>query len=274
MSNLKWDQLNENELTWLDNYLIEKELVNEHQRTASFLQEHICRERAINMVDFVNLVVNRRTWLTTNPWARAVVDKNVDEQAWLEARRKGVTATEVAKLAKGQPAERLKMLHEKSTGERSFFGNKYTQWGLEREPVICSELSVEYEFQSSDMLFHAAGNDRHLATPDAIHTNKNGLVTIAEIKTSKNELDPGTPFFQRSGYMDQMQWQMYVMGEQCNRCLFAWEQHDNEWVLGADGVERPTPIYFGRHWIERDQKRIDYLISVADEFLAELEWSL
>ena len=72
-------------------------------------------------------------------YTRAVVDKNIDEELWLAERRKGVTATEVAKLAKGQPAARRDVLAEKVSGERTFFGNKFTDWGLERELALASQ---------------------------------------------------------------------------------------------------------------------------------------
>jgi hypothetical protein len=207
-----------------------------------------------------------------NLYARAVVDKNFSEELWLEERRKGITATEIAKLAKGQKAARRDVLAEKVSGERSFFGNKYTDWGLERELELSCRLETE-GFEASDVLFHAEGNSRHLATPDAVFLAQD-FIKIAEIKTSKNDLAPEGKFFQKSTYMDQMQWQMYVAGPYCDECLFVWEQHDDFWVEDEFGVLRPTPLEAKQQWIARDDERIAELIVVADEFLAELDEAL
>lgn len=190
-------------------------------------------------------------------FSRAVVDKNVDEEAWMAARRRGVTATEVAKLARGGAAYRNDLLNEKRTGERTFFGNQFTAWGLEREPIIGEQLKQEWGFILSDVLYHAPGNTRHLATPDGVYA-KDGLVTIAEIKTGKHDLDPAGDYFPTTGYLDQMLWQAYVCD--ADEILFAWEQHE-------DFVPKEVKSV----WIERDQARIEQLIEVADAFLAELD---
>jgi hypothetical protein len=200
---------------------------------------------------------------------RAVVDKNQDEQRWMDERRKGVTATEVSKIAKGQPAARRDILAEKRTGERSFKGNKYTDWGLERELAIAMRLETKYGFEASDVLFSSDKNARHLATPDAIYLAED-CTLIAEIKTSKHDLNPNKAHFKRSTYMDQMQWQMYVCDAM--RCLYAWEQHDDNWVEDEFGVPRPEPIYRSQRWIDRDDARIAELIILADEFLDEMDW--
>jgi len=207
-------------------------------------------------------------------YERAVVDKNFDEELWLAERRKGVTATEIAKLAKGQPAARRDVLAEKVSGDRSFFGNKYTDWGLEREIALATILEMEHGFEASDILFHAEENTRHLATPDAILLDPFGAPAVAEIKTSKFDLDPVGKPFAKSTYMDQMQWQMYVAGGSCFRCLFIWEQHDDVWVEDEFGVQRPTPIGHAQTWLPRNDERIAELIAIADEFLTELDEAL
>ena len=194
-------------------------------------------------------------------FSRAVVDKNKDESAWLAARRRGVTATEVAKLARGGAGYRNELLKEKRSGERTFFGNQYTAWGLEREPIIGEKIRKEWGFVLSDVLFHAPGNTRHLATPDGVYA-KDGLVTIAEIKTGKNDLNPEGSYFASTGYLDQMLWQAYVCD--ADEILFVWEQHNNEWPI-------PTPFEVQSVWIERNQARIEELIAVADSFLEELD---
>lgn len=197
----------------------------------------------------------------TELFTRAVVDKNKDENAWLAARRRGVTATEVAKLARSGASYRQDLIFEKRTGERSFFGNKFTEWGLQREPIIAEKIMHEWGFIPSDILYHAPGNSRHLATPDGVYA-KDGMVTIAEIKTGKHDLNPEGDYFASTGYLDQMLWQAYVCD--ADEILFVWEQHNDEWP-------EPTPFEIQSVWIERNQARIEELIAIADDFLAELD---
>lgn len=194
---------------------------------------------------------------------RVVVDKATDEQAWFEARRNGVTATEVRDLEAKGAAFRGDLLTSKRTGERTFTGNAYTNWGLEREPVIAADIELRFGHKPSDLLIHAPENVRHLATPDGLHL-KDGMVSIAEIKTSKHDLHPAGDHFARANYMAQCQWQMYCAGDDVTELLFAWEQR-----LGEPGEFEAGELNF--EWIERDQSHIERLIALADGFLAELD---
>ncbi len=199
----------------------------------------------------------------TTLFDRAVADKTVDEDAWLRARRSGVTATEVSKLASGSDAYALTLIKEKTTGERTFFGNQYTDWGLAREEVLVEQILKPEGFFGSDVLYHAENNPRHLATPDGIYA-RDGFLMLAEIKTSKYDLDPELEHFAKTTYYDQMQWQLYVAGDDVTEMLFVWEQHNDEWPT-------PSPFDAGKAWIDRDQKRIDELIVIADKFLDQLD---
>jgi hypothetical protein len=272
MSN--WESLDEEALNDLDKYIIESELAEEHRLAALHLRRRLAKitkndsQQAIH-----NLAMSRKLWLENDPYARALADKNVDEAKWLELRRTGVTATEVAKLATKRPGEIRNITTEKLTGERSFFGNKYTAWGLERESAIAKDLFKDHGILASDVLFHAPGNERHLATPDGVKVDTNGSITISEIKTSKFDLDPAGDHFAKTSYYDQIQWQMYVMGQTCTKCLFAWETHDDNWQVGSDGIERPEPLDLNIAWIDRDEERIEVLLNVADTFLEEIEWA-
>lgn len=185
-------------------------------------------------------------------------------EAWLDQRRGGCTATEIAQLAKGSTADRRRIIREKLTGERQdLSGNKYVERGNEREPVIMAWVEENFDLAPSSLLY--AGTDpRHLATPDGVSNLFfiDGLT--AEVKTSKHNMDPALAHFKGSGYMDQMQWQMHVMGGQ--RVLFVWEQHDDNWP-------DPKPVHDEPQWrwIDRDQKRIDELVAIADDFLRSLD---
>lgn len=191
-------------------------------------------------------------------YERALADKNVDEATWLEARRTGVTATEVRDLVKSRNSW-SNLAASKRSGERDFFGNKFTEWGLEREPHLVETMLKPEGFFGSDVLYHAEENKRHLATPDALYLS-DGIVLVGEIKTSKHDVSPGSEAFVKAGYYDQMQFQMYVVGNDCMECLYVWEQHEDF-----------TPLPAQKEWIKRDQKRIEELVAVADEFLAFLD---
>jgi len=272
---LSWEDLTPYQVDVLDAIVTEMELEEEHFQAKLALVGRL--QDALGNItgsEVMELARHRAGWLEFDPYSRAVVDKSVDEQAWLDARRAGVTATEVAKLAQGQPAARATILAEKVSGIRTFFGNKYTEFGLEREPFICDQVRETHGFTPSDVLFHAVGNERHLATPDGVLVEDDGTVLLLEVKTGKNDLHPAGKEFAKTTYMDQMQWQMHVMGQNCKRTYFAWEQHDNIWVVGEDGRERPTPMPLKGEWIERDQLRIEYLITLADEFLDEVDWAI
>jgi hypothetical protein len=212
--------------------------------------------------------------------ARAVASSS-DRVNWLAARVHGVTATEVAKLRKGGASARREIIAAKINGD-SFKGNQYTEWGSQREAAIAEDVRARAAIAPNDVLFHAEGNQRHLATPDGVGADFDENVILSEIKTSKHDLMPSTglaPFiedilpanelsfyFWSTGYYDQVQWQIYVAG--AARARFTWEQHDDDW---SGWPERgPRPLLEGQlpfRIIERDPRRIKELIAIADEFL-------
>jgi hypothetical protein len=183
-----------------------------------------------------------------------------DRAAWLEARRKGVTATEVAKLANGRVSDRKTLRDQKISGEFvDLSGNKFIEWGIAREPVIAEWIERKFDIVSNTNAFANGMNERHIATPDGISATFETDRTIAEIKTSMKDLTPGTAEFDKTNYYDQIQWQMHVMN--AGRTLFVFEQHDNVWN------PMPTPFEPQHFWIERDDQRIEQLIEIADSFL-------
>ncbi len=180
---------------------------------------------------------------------RLVTDGS-DEAAWLRARTRGITATDVAKLnsVNAIPTTAL----EKLRGS-SFTGNVYTEHGKKREPVIASWVQQEFSINPSAALFHAELESRHLATPDGIGVVEDTLI-LAEIKTSQKPFE-GVP----AGYLRQVYWQQYVLGAE--RTLFVWEQHENF-------VPIPGPP---KHiWVERDERAIRELVYLANGLIGEL----
>jgi hypothetical protein len=179
-----------------------------------------------------------------------MVTDGSDEAAWLRARSRGITATDVAKLnsVNAIPTAAL----EKLRGS-SFTGNVYTEHGKAREPVIAAWVKENFSIEPSSALFHSEQETRHLATPDGIGVVEETLI-LAEIKTSQKPFD-GVP----AGYLRQVYWQQYVLGAE--RTLFVWEQHHNFVPVSA------TPQHL---WIERDERAIRDLVFLANGLIGEL----
>lgn len=208
---------------------------------------------------------------------------------WYEARRLGVTATEVAKLAKGYASDRKRIMREKLTGDRvALDGQQAVEYGKLREPLIAAWISRRFGIPANDLLFVSA--DGHaLATPDGYEIDPmTGDIYVSEVKTSKHDLTPGKIVddvlvltkgpggklylydneYAKSGYYDQKQWQMFVTGAE--RTLFAWEQHDGDWSGWPTRAPRTLTDEPGWCWVLRDDKRILELIAIAEKFIDEV----
>lgn len=183
-------------------------------------------------------------------FSRIVAD-STDRVAWLRARSRGITATDVAKLSTAhsvRAAARDKLL---GTG---FTGNAYTDHGKAREPQIAAWVLAEHDIRPSTALFRSAHDSRHLATPDGIAERLGGTVELAEIKTT-NKPWRSIP----RHYLRQVWWQQYVLGAE--RTLFVWERHE-------DFVPVGDPQY---RWVDRDENEIAVLVGRADQLLALLQ---
>lgn len=200
-----------------------------------------------------------------------------DREAWLAARRTGVTATEAKKLVMAADATARKAVMKYLAAEKlegsAFAGNHFTVWGQLREPVILGELTSRYGFRECGHLIKAEANPRHMATPDGWGTDFERGDVLVEIKTSTNDKRLGSPKFDKAGYLYQMQWQMYCAG--FDRVAYVVEQHDNDFSRW-DSVDRstwgmdcgPAVQDISVEWVDRDQAVIDRMIQYADEFLA------
>jgi hypothetical protein len=179
--------------------------------------------------------------------ARVVADGS-NRMAWLKARSTGVTATDVARLS--GPQNLAGVAYEKINGS-GFGGNVYTDYGTEREPHILRWVNTHYGILPSAALFHAAGQPKHLATPDGLAVSASGALELAEIKTT-NKAWRSIP----RHYLRQVWWQQYVLGAE--RTLVVWEQHDDFIPVGAAPECR---------WVDRDENEIAILVSLADRLL-------
>lgn len=169
-----------------------------------------------------------------------------DPELWHLARRRGVTATDCAKIVRknGTPSsQRMTLLAQKVYGLRGPDYSVYAH-GREREPHIAAWVEAEFGIPHNANLCVGEDN-RHMATPDGV-----GPEGICEIKTATQPLERAV-----RTYSDQLQWQMHVLHTE--RVLFVVENRhtlEREW-----------------RWVLRDEQRIAVLVEHADRFIAELE---
>jgi hypothetical protein len=170
-----------------------------------------------------------------------------DRVAWLRARSRGVTATDVARLSSERALQAV--LHDKLLGT-GFGGNAFTDHGRAREPEIARWVRARFGIEPSGVLYHAPQQPLHLATPDGLAV-KDGTVVLAEIKTTGHAWRS----IPRS-YLRQVWWQQYVVGAE--RTLVVWEQHDDFVPTHAEPQTR---------WVERDDNEIHVLVGLANRLL-------
>jgi hypothetical protein len=181
---------------------------------------------------------------------RRIVTDGSDRSAWMRARSRGITATDVAKLS--TPRSIQSAAYEKLHGS-SFSGNAYTRHGTEREPEIAAWVLREHGIDPSRALFHAEGDLRHLATPDGLVLRQTGTLELAEIKTT-NKVWRSIP----RGYLRQIWWQQYVLGAE--RTLMVWERHENFVPVGDPECR----------WVDRDENEIAKLVGLAGQLIDTL----
>jgi len=183
--------------------------------------------------------------------ARIVADSR-DRVAWLRARARGITATDVAGLSSEKSI--IRAADAKLGHGARFGGNAYTDHGRRREPEIASWVAATHGIRPSSALFRAEVEQRHLATPDGIVQDAAGRILLAEIKTTNKSWRtiPRT-------YLRQVWWQQHVLGAE--RTLFVWEEHDD--FRPVDDEPRCV-------WIDRDEREIRQLVGLATSLIDEL----
>lgn len=182
--------------------------------------------------------------------ARIVADSQ-DRVAWVRARSRGITATDVAALTSERVIPRAADAKLMGSG---FSGNAYTAHGRLREPEIARWVAATHGILPSSALFHAEKERRHLATPDGLMVDSRGRVVLAEIKTTKKAWRS----IPRS-YLRQVWWQQHVLGAE--RTLVAWEEHDGFVPVG----DEPRCA-----WVDRDDGEIARLVGLATALIDEL----
>jgi hypothetical protein len=182
--------------------------------------------------------------------ARIVADSR-DRVAWVRARSRGITATDVASLTSLNAIPKAADAKLMGSG---FSGNAYTAHGRMREPEIARWVAATHGILPSSALFHAEIEKRHLATPDGVVAGGDGRVTLCEIKTT-NKSWRSIP----RSYLRQVWWQQHVLGAE--RTLVAWEEHDAFVPVG----DEPRCA-----WVDRDEAEIAKLVELATALIDEL----
>lgn len=192
------------------------------------------------------------------------VARSTDREAWLEARKFGVTATEVARAATSAGfREALSRREAVALGvDEPVEVNAFMRFGTEQEPVIAEWVAEHYRIAHNDWLIHHPDNNRYLATPDGL-AFVDGELVISEIKTTGKDYDGAhIPIAHRR----QMQWQMFVAGPECKRALYVWQLR----VDDGEGWFYPGWFEPRTQWVDRDEKMIAELVSTADALL--IDW--
>lgn len=178
--------------------------------------------------------------------------RSTEREAWLEARRGGVSATEVAAAATPSGFEFAIQRRQNYVETEP---NDLMIFGTESESEIMRFAHEEHGVLPSDWLICAAGDRRQMATPDGLSPDHS---LIAEAKTTGKDWGDSIPI----AYRRQVQWQLHVTGAE--RCLFLWQLRipdDHGWFY--------MPWLEPKHkWIERDPKMISELVGTADRLLS------
>lgn len=182
--------------------------------------------------------------------SKRFVARSSSRDAWLDARKQGVTATAVAKAASGPAGFRDQL--EARLNPVDVEVNAFMAWGSLMEAPIADWVKSETGIMPNEWLIAHEFDARFLATPDGLSLN-HGL--IAEIKTMGKPLEK-PPL----DHVRQMQWQMFVTG--ATRCFYAWQ-------LRVDGANGFVPGWFEPRslWVERDEKMIADLVTVAERLI-------
>lgn len=178
---------------------------------------------------------------------RFIANKALDFHGWVEARKYGVTATEVAKASTN--AGFRDIVAGMETPEE-IQDNAYMEFGRKQEGPIAMWLKHSFGIMPNEWLIASSISDIYLATPDGLSLDHQ---VIAEIKTTGKDWD-NPPI----GYRRQMQWQLFVTDAEYS--WFAWMLRAED----RDGNFQPGWIEPKLLRVERDDDMIRQLLEVAD----------
>lgn len=185
---------------------------------------------------------------------RFLASKSLDEDLWLDMKRMGVSATDVAKAS---TEAGYRDVLDQRVNNIQIEDNAYMRFGREQETNVAMWLKQKYGIMPNDWVISHQDNPSYMATPDGISMNHK---VIAEIKTTGKDWDPARIPIQ---YRRQVQWQLYVTG--ADYAVFAWLLR-----VERDGVFYPGWFQPKDTVIEPDPEHQEKLKQVADKLLGDL----
>ena len=189
-----------------------------------------------------------------------VANKALDFTGWVEARRAGVTATQVAKAS--TPSGFVEAVQEFVTPPEPF-DNPYMAFGREQEGPVGLWLKDRFDIFPNEWLIVSdttipENAPREFATPDGLSLDH---TVISEVKTTgKDWSDSVSPIQDRR----QIQWQLHVTS--ADHCVLAW-------LLRAEVQGRMVPAWFEPKvvTVERDTDMIQELVATSKRLWQETQ---
>jgi hypothetical protein len=177
------------------------------------------------------------------------IETSDNHEAWLEARRLAVTATEIAWAS--TPAGFLDAVKDR-LNPSPVEPNDFMRFGSDNEEWISRFIKREHGIMPNRWLIAAEQNELHMATPDGLSLDH---TRISEVKTAGKE--PKSP---PMAHRRQVAWQLWCTG--ATECVYAF-------MLRAEVNGRLVPAWMEpKTWvIERDDDLIDDLIGTAGRLL-------
>lgn len=173
---------------------------------------------------------------------------------WLKQRTRFVTATDAAAIRTGSDKAIASLWDKKHRGTE-FRGNKYTEWGNEREPVIAAWVSKQFpEYAHNTDLCVNTAFPRYACTPDMLSSS--GKTVQIKTVLEKNDWNGGKL---KPEYAAQREWELIVTGHDSG--LFAVEPYRET----AHGFE---PLGMRLEMYESNQRLRKKLIDAAEKYLA------
>lgn len=181
---------------------------------------------------------------------RFLASKSLDEQAWLDARRLGLSATT---MAQAMTPSGLRDVLGNWDNPTPVVVNAYMQFGLDSEAWLSLWTKEQTGVMPNDWLIRHDEFADAIATPDGLSLDHE---TISEIKTTGK--DWGSVEKIPIQYQRQVQWQLYVTG--ASSCVFVWLLREE-----SDGVMVPAWLEPKYGVIARNGDIIDKMVERSAE---------
>jgi putative phage-type endonuclease len=189
---------------------------------------------------------------------RLIANKALDQEGWLSARERKITATLIAQAStpKGYEDALIKLRGQAP----EVVDNSYMEFGRRMEGYISMWVKDKYGVIPNEWLLRHETIPEFVATPDGVTWDSPTI--ISEVKTTGT--DWGEWRKVPIAYRRQVQWQMFVAGAE--QCVFAWLLREEQGGRFMSPWLEPKGII-----VDRDEEEIGKLSVVADKLLKEMK---